>query len=170
MTTIKDGARKSGVSVGTVSAIFNDSLLVWEATRGKVLAAIRKLNYSPIRLARNLRKQKTNLIGVILPDLTNPFFPQVVQQIYKDAYQERYLILLMDSNENQEVGQQAFQTLFTCHEFGLTLRVGEKRVFLKRSVPVFLRNRSDKKIPLKTGILKTKLLQIQKNYIILYAN
>jgi len=67
MATIKDVAQLAGVSVATVSYVLNDSMPVSEATRNKVLAAVAKLGYQPHRQGRNLQRQRTLTIGVLLP-------------------------------------------------------------------------------------------------------
>lgn len=74
MITIKDVAKIAGVSVATVSRVINESGYVNIDTRKKVEAAIRQSNYSPNEVARSLYKRKSKLIGLLLPDITNPFF------------------------------------------------------------------------------------------------
>lgn len=75
MATIKDVAKEAGVSVATVSRVLNQNGYVQENTRKMVEAAIKKLNYLPNEVARSLYFQKSKLIGLIIPDITNPFFP-----------------------------------------------------------------------------------------------
>ena len=77
--SIYDVARESHVSVFTVSAVVNNKTHVGKKLRERVEAAIRKLNYRPNLLARSLAKQKTHTIGMIVPDIANPFFPMVVR-------------------------------------------------------------------------------------------
>ena len=111
MATLKDVAKRSGVAIGTASAVINESLWVSEKTRHRVQKAIEELNYRPNQLARNLRTQRTNTIGLIVSDITNPFFPQIIRSI--DAYARRngYLIIVCDSNENSEIGLETFKGL-----------------------------------------------------------
>src|SRR3979411_2659417 len=77
--SIYDVARESGVSVFTVSAVVNNKSHVGKKLRENVEAAIRKLNYRPNLIARSLAKQRTHTIGMIVPDIANPFFPMVVR-------------------------------------------------------------------------------------------
>ena len=101
---LKDVAKKSGVAVGTASAVINKSPWVSAETRQRVLNAIKELNYHPNQLARNLRTQKTNIIGVIVSDITNPFFPQIIRSIDTMTRQNGYLMMLGDSNESLQLG------------------------------------------------------------------
>ena len=79
MITITDVAKYAGVSVATVSATINGKKYVSPELRRKVTAAIRVLDYAPDAIARGLKKGTTNLIGLILPDITNPFFTDFVR-------------------------------------------------------------------------------------------
>ena len=79
MPSIKKVAEVAGVSVGTVSHVITGSVKVSEPLRNKVQAAIRELNYHPNHVARSLKTSKTRTLGIIVPDLTIPFFPQVIR-------------------------------------------------------------------------------------------
>ncbi|MCZ7544668.1 MAG: LacI family transcriptional regulator [Anaerolineae bacterium] len=74
MPTVKDVAELAGVSTATVSRVLNNSPKVSDDTRAKVAWAMEQLDYRPNRIARNLRKQSTQAIGVIIPDIQNHFF------------------------------------------------------------------------------------------------
>ena len=76
MATVKEIAKSAGVSIGTVSNVLNGLSTVREDARKRVLKAIDDLGYQPSLLGRALRKDKTNMIVMIVPDITNPFFPQ----------------------------------------------------------------------------------------------
>ena len=121
MTKLKDVAKRSGVAVGTASAVINSSPWVSEETRSRVLEAIKELKYQPNQLARNLRTQKTNTIGVIVPDITNPFFPQIIRSIDALARQYGYVIMLCDSNEDQQIGTATFKILLQKKVDGIIL-------------------------------------------------
>ncbi|WP_019416158.1 LacI family DNA-binding transcriptional regulator [Paenisporosarcina sp. TG20] len=77
MATIRDVAKESNVSVATVSRFINNKGYVSEDARSGIGKAIKKLNYKPNAIARSLSKKQTNFIGLILPDITNPFFPDL---------------------------------------------------------------------------------------------
>lgn len=73
--TIRDVAKAAGVSTATVSRVINNRGYVHEKTRKKVLEAVEKLNYRPNEVARSLFKKTSKFIGLVLPDIMNPFFP-----------------------------------------------------------------------------------------------
>lgn len=74
MVNIKDVARRAGVSVGTVSRVMARNETVGAALREKVEATIREMNFKPNHVARGLRRRRTDMIGLVIPDITNPFF------------------------------------------------------------------------------------------------
>ncbi|HCL49573.1 MAG TPA: LacI family transcriptional regulator, partial [Clostridiaceae bacterium] len=80
-TTIRDIARKAGVSQATVSRVLNNSGYVKEETRQTIEKVIEELNYTPNAVARSLSKSETNVIGVVVPDINNPFFGEVIKGI-----------------------------------------------------------------------------------------
>jgi LacI family transcriptional regulator, galactose operon repressor len=88
MANIHDVARRAGVSVATVSHVINESRFVSAPTRKKVLAAVAELNYRRDGIARSLRRAKTGTIGVLISDITNPFFSDLVRGI-EDAIYDR---------------------------------------------------------------------------------
>jgi LacI family transcriptional regulator len=77
--TIQDVARASGVSTTTVSHVLTGKRPVASATRDRVEAAVRKLNYRPNHAARNLRTRTSQMIAVVVPDITNPFYGQLTR-------------------------------------------------------------------------------------------
>ena len=152
MATLKDVAKLAGVSVGTASAVINNKSWVREPVRRRVLEAVRKLNYRPSQLGRSLRTRRTSTIGVIVPDMTNPFFPQVIRSIQATARQEGYVIVLMDSNESYEIGRKLFDVLLRKEVDGIIL-VGdilpgeELRKHLEEGAPPVVAIESDFGIP-----------------------
>ncbi|MBA4494851.1 LacI family DNA-binding transcriptional regulator [Paenactinomyces guangxiensis] len=76
MATIRDVSKLSGVSVATVSRVLKRSGYVHREAEKKVLTAIQDLNYKPNMVARSLSNKKTKTITLIVPDITNPFFPE----------------------------------------------------------------------------------------------
>lgn len=97
MTTIKDLAARVGVSVATVSNVLNDKPNVGAAVRARVLRAAAELGYRPHRAAQAMRQGRTRAIGLVLPDLTNPFFPQLAQAVENTARHLGLLVCLIDS-------------------------------------------------------------------------
>ncbi|MZP28830.1 substrate-binding domain-containing protein [Heliobacterium undosum] len=98
MATIKDVAALAGVSVSTVSRVINASGYVDNKTEERVLAAIQTLDYRPSRVARTLVTRRSGTIGLILPDITNPFFPEVARGAEDEAYRHGYNLILCNSD------------------------------------------------------------------------
>ena len=98
--TIKDIAEKSGVSLATVSRVLNNSGYVKQETREIIEKTISELNYTPSAVARSLSKSETNTIGVVVPDINNPFFGEVIKGIATIADNENLNIILCDTDED----------------------------------------------------------------------
>ncbi|QBD84514.1 LacI family transcriptional regulator [Clostridium tetani] len=97
MPTINDVAREAGVSISTVSRVLNNNYPVKEETRKRIEEAIEKLNYKPNMLARSLITKKTSTIGVIVPGITNLFFPTIVESIEDYSKDQGYSIVLCNT-------------------------------------------------------------------------
>lgn len=98
MATIKDVAKLAKVSTATVSRVINNSGYVHADTRKRVEEAIRQLNYRPNAVARSLFKKESKSIGFIIPDITNPFFPQLVRAVEDTIMKAGYTILLFNTD------------------------------------------------------------------------
>jgi DNA-binding LacI/PurR family transcriptional regulator len=98
--TIKDVARVAGVSPSTVSRALTTPALVQAETRAKVERAAAELGYQPNRAARGLITGRTGNIGLLVPDLTNPFFPGVVKGVQSRARESDYSVFLADTDED----------------------------------------------------------------------
>ena len=94
ITLIKDVARKAGVSISTVSNALNNSRYVKKETKEKILEITRNLNYTPNIIARGLKTRSTSTVAVIVPDISNQFFAQVIRGVEEVARQRKYSILL----------------------------------------------------------------------------
>jgi LacI family transcriptional regulator len=99
-TTLQDIANAAGVSSATVSRVINNSPSVKPETRENVLNIIKKLNYVPNEVARSLSKNETNTIGVVVPDILNPFFGKIVRGISNVLRKMNYNIVLCDTDES----------------------------------------------------------------------
>lgn len=95
-------AKRAKVSLGTVSHVINGSAVVRERLRQRVLNAIEELGYQPSQLARGLRRDYTNMIGMIIPDITNPFFPALVRAAEDVAFSHQYRLVLCNSDNHPE--------------------------------------------------------------------
>ncbi|MDQ1005480.1 DNA-binding LacI/PurR family transcriptional regulator [Neobacillus niacini] len=97
MVRIADVARMANVSTATVSRVISNAGTVKKETAEKVLEAIKKLNYQPNMLARQLRRSETKTILVVVPDITNTFFSAVLRGIESVAIENGYQVLLGDT-------------------------------------------------------------------------
>jgi DNA-binding LacI/PurR family transcriptional regulator len=102
LASIKDVAARAGVSVASVSRVLNESKPVAEATRRRVLAAADALHYSIDQRARALRRRKSGTLGLIVSDVGNPYFPDVIRAIEAVAYRSGHDLFLCNSDEDPE--------------------------------------------------------------------
>jgi len=138
MATLKDIAKRSGVSVGTASAVINNKSWVSDEVRQRVLKAIEEMDYHPNHMARSLKIKKTNTIGLIVSDITNPFFPEIVRSIEGIARNSGYSIILCDANEDLEAGLEGFNLLLNKQVDGIILLGG---IVPKSNLLAFLKKR-----------------------------
>jgi LacI family transcriptional regulator len=119
--SIYDVARESAVSVFTVSEVVNKKSHVSKKLRDRVEETIRKLNYRPNLIARSLAKQRTHTIGMIVPDIANPFFPMVVRGAEDAAQKHGYNLLLCNSDDSLEKEERAIELLLSKRVDGILL-------------------------------------------------
>ena len=108
---IKDVAERAGVSPATVSRVLNGAASVRAEYRERVLRVIEELGYRPNRLASNLRRQKAEMIGVVVSDIENPHFTQMVRAVEDAAFRRGYRVLLCNTDENPEKQKAYLQVL-----------------------------------------------------------
>jgi LacI family transcriptional regulator/LacI family repressor for deo operon, udp, cdd, tsx, nupC, and nupG len=115
MPTLKDVAREADVSASTVSRVLNTPDKVRPETRKRVREAVDRLEYKPSRVARRLRLQdgKASLIGLVLPDIQNPFFADIARGVEDVARTNDYALLLSNSDEDPDKQRLAVDTLVT---------------------------------------------------------
>lgn len=100
--TIKDISKAAGVSIASVSNVLNGNYgFVSESTKNKILKIAKELNYKPNRLARGLVKNKTNIIGLIITDIANPFFGELAKWIENKADSFGYNLILCNTNDDK---------------------------------------------------------------------
>lgn len=109
MSSIRDVAKQAGVSVATVSRALANPEKVSQKSLEKVNRAIKALGYRPNLLARNFRSARSHTIVILVPDITNPFFSQVIQAIEDKAQQRGYAVLLCDTRDSVKREQQYIQ-------------------------------------------------------------
>jgi LacI family transcriptional regulator len=100
--TLRDVAQKAGVSIKTVSRVVNDQGEISDDTRQRVQAVIDELGYRPNLIARGLVTQRSSAVGLIFPDITNPFFPEAIRGVQDVARARGYNTLLCNSDENKQ--------------------------------------------------------------------
>jgi DNA-binding LacI/PurR family transcriptional regulator len=100
--TMDDVARVANVSKQTVSAVINNKSGISEKTRVRIRRIIAKLDYEPNMLASSLRGQGSFTVGVVIPSITNPFYPEIVRGIEDEAQRHGYSLFLCNSDENPE--------------------------------------------------------------------
>lgn len=110
-TSIKDVAREAGVSIATVSRVLNDINVVNEDTKEKVLDAIKKLGYRPNIVARSLKTQKTKTIGILIPDISSQFYPEIVRGAEDVSNIYDYNVILCNSDFDAEKEKEYLRVL-----------------------------------------------------------
>ena len=145
MPNIYDVARRARVSAATVSAVLNESAFVSPGLKARVQAAVATLGYEPNLLARGLAKRQTKTIGMIVPDIANPFFPEVVRGA-EDTVQTAGYTLLIASTDNDVEKEKLYLRLFLAKRVDgviLTKAPGRfppdlQRAFARAGVPIVL--------------------------------
>jgi LacI family transcriptional regulator len=97
MPTIVEVAKRAGVSIATVSNVIRGTKRVSPEVEQRVQAAIRELDYYPNEIARSLKVKQTRMLGIVVPDITNPFFPEV-------AFERKYF--LVTANTDEQIGRE----------------------------------------------------------------
>jgi LacI family transcriptional regulator len=111
MAGIKDVAKLAGVGLGTVSRVLNNSGYVSDATRKKVYAAIKELNFVPNEVARSFKKSATKIVGLLLPTVWHPFFSELAFYIENELSKSDYKLMLCNSEHNVEKELDYFEML-----------------------------------------------------------
>lgn len=102
MSSIKDVAKEAGVSTATVSHVINNTRYVSDEVRARVKRAIEQCRYYPNAHARSLASGKSRIIGLVISDIANPFFPELVKSIETAAFERGYDIILSNTNYDPE--------------------------------------------------------------------
>ncbi|MCY8233870.1 LacI family DNA-binding transcriptional regulator [Priestia endophytica] len=149
MATIRDVAKEAGVSVATVSRVLNENGYVHEDTRKRVAAAMEELNYSPNEVARSLYKKKSKLIGLLLPDITNPFFPQLARGVEDEMQKEGFRLLFGNSDEQPEKELDYIHTFVQNNVVGIISATNDRSDtnYKDLSIPVVFLDQTSKDYP-----------------------
>lgn len=148
VATIKDVAKRAGVSISTVSNVMAGRTSVGEALRERVRAAIRDLDYHPNQIARSLKVKQTNMIGMVIPDITNPYFPELMRGAEDAARERGYLLVTANTDERLDLEREVISAFRSRCVDGLLLastaaagEVSHIRIVSDSGVPVVLVDR-----------------------------
>ena len=125
MATIKDVAKKAQVSTSTVSHVLNGTRYVSEATRDKVMEAVKALDYRPSSIARSLKVNRTGTIGMLVNTSTNPFYAEVVQGVESRCFEMGYTLFLCNTGGDIERMEANLKALEQKRVDGLLLMCSE---------------------------------------------
>ena len=144
MATIREVAQLAGVSPATVSRVMNGTAKVDEEKKKRVEAAIRETGFKPNKLARALFKNSSGLIGLIVPNIDNPFFNEIAKAIEEEAYNKGLHIVLCSSGNNTQKEADNIQMLEQMKADGIILITNGNhtgRMIEKCSLPVIVVDR-----------------------------
>ena len=145
--TIREVAKKAGVSPATVSRVISQSGYVSETTRNKVLMTIRELDYRPNIIARSMVTKATHTIGLVVTDITNPFFAQLSRGIEEITWNNGYTLILANTDEDLSREQAIVQALQEKQVDGLILVPASSNnaphlfELIKQGIPIVLVDR-----------------------------
>jgi LacI family transcriptional regulator len=141
--TMRQIAERAQASIGTVSHVINETAAVRPKLRERVIEAIRSMGYQPSALAQGLRKNRTNMLGMVIPDITNPFFPGVVRGVEDVAYKRSFRVILCNADNDPSKETSYVRELRSYHIAGLLIIpaagadiAGHLRAYSRASVPV----------------------------------
>lgn len=119
--TIMDVANHANVSKATVSRVMNENPKVTNDIRQRVLLSIKELGYQPNANARNLANNTSNVIGLILPDITNPYFPVIARGIEDAAHQEGFSLFISNTDNSPSIEQEYIKKMMNQQVAGIIL-------------------------------------------------
>ena len=122
---IKDVARAAGVSTATVSHVINGTKYVTDETRKRVLDAVERCEYHPNAHARSLASGRSNMLGLLVSDISNPFFPEVVKSIEAAAFERGYNVILLNTNYDPRRAAEYVRRLVELKMAGVALMTSE---------------------------------------------
>lgn len=138
--TVRDVARLAEVSTGTVSKVINGKGNVRPKLKQRVMSAMEALDFHPDQIARSLRVRQSQTIGMVIPDITNPFFADVIRGVETEVRSRAYSLILCDSNEDPAIEQANLNTLFARRVDGVLIAPSDAKSasdgFLRRRFPL----------------------------------
>lgn len=134
--TLKDIAKEAGVSVTTVCRALQNKAEISEPTKQKIKELAEKYDYQPNVIARSLRLREMRVLGLLIPDNSNPYFARLVKGVEETAKKNNYAVIVANTNEDTDIEQNAINTLVNLRVAGLL------------AVPVDVENYIGLKLPL----------------------
>lgn len=122
-TTINEIARRAGVSIATVSRAFNPNGSIHPVTRRTILQIAEEMHYKPNPSARSLTRRRTDTIGVILPELVDEFFSEIIRGIDEEAYKSAHYILVASSHSQRNILETTLEFMFSGRVDGVILMI-----------------------------------------------
>ncbi len=166
--TIKDIAKKLGISPSTVSRALKNHPDISEETKKKVLETARKLNYRPNLLAQRLRQKRTYTIGVIIPQMVHYFFSSVISGIEDYAYEKGYTVIIAQSNEKYEREKNNVDIILSSGAEGVlisrtkeTTNFQHFKSFLDYEIPIVFFDRICPKFPADKVVVNDEIAAYQ---------
>lgn len=111
MASITDIAKRANVAKSTVSLVINNSGYVSEKTRKKVEDVMKELNYVPNQLAKNLSRRKSNIVGIVMPDIMHPFFSTFIKYAEQELYEKGYMTMVCGTIGREKVEEEYLNRL-----------------------------------------------------------
>jgi LacI family transcriptional regulator len=127
MSTIKEVARRAGVSVGTASHVLNGKVPVSDELRKRVETAIAALDYHPSQVARSLSIRRTHTIGMVIPDIANPFFPQVIRGVESVLTKSGFSLMTFNTDDQLHREREVLTVLRSRRVDGILLVIAPGR-------------------------------------------
>jgi DNA-binding LacI/PurR family transcriptional regulator len=147
--TIKDIAKRLKLHHSTVSKALHDHPSVSRATKELVLSMADELDFNPESIVRSSKKRKSNTIGVMIPDVRNPYFAQVLFGIEEEAYKSGYYIIVVQSHENHAREVLNVEAMITNQVCGVLVCISEQtekgdhfEAFIRRNIPLVFFDRA----------------------------
>lgn len=175
--TIKDLAQALGISKSTVSRALADHSDVKPETKRLVLEMAEKMNYRPNPYAQNLIRRRSKVIGVVVPEFVNSFFPRIIIQIQKVFEKEGFNVLITQSGESAEIELKNLHLLENSMVEGIILSVTEKdrndeyyRRLINNGIPIVFFNRPSNEVEASKVVIDDFRMAFFAVEHILYAN
>lgn len=155
-TTIYDIAREAGVSIATVSKVMNDKGKISQERRREILAIMERLHYQPSVIASALTGKHTYTIGLLIPDIANPFFGEVARAVEDRGHQLGYSVIICSTDNKDERIEQYISVLKQKRVDGIMIATGMKNTAilqqLSDSIPIVVIGREVPSFPVHTVV------------------